>query len=360
MKRYNQVFIHLVSFFILILIMCNDAPIDLGNTSSSNPSDKKDVEFTKESIKISNHILPGYFVKSIAFDSKGVAWIGTSRQGLIKYDGDAAFYNPSNSNLPSCVIWDVEVDNNDNIWIGSDIGLIKYDRNNFTIFDTSNSPLAENIVWSIAIDNSNTLWLASCRFRQGGLMKYDGVEWTLYTPENSQLPYRSVTDVIVDNRNNIWVAISEGVNNGSIIKISGDTWTVFDKNKIGFPPYYFKNLALDSENNLYASIDYMLSSTLDISRPNIIKFDNKKWTIKNPVDKNGESLGYVSKINVDLSGKIWAALNTNNRGLAVFNGKKWLYIISDIPIGMFPEIAIDSANTVWLGAGDGVYLITQK
>lgn len=317
--------------------------------------------FRNVSIQISDHILQSYFVESIAFDSKGTAWIGTFKQGLIKYDGNATYYNSNNSTLPdSIVMWDIAVDKNDNIWIGSNAGLIKYDNNDFTLYNTSNSPLAEDIVWSIAIDDNNILWFASCRFRHGGLMKFDGNNWTIYTLENSELPFNSVRDVIVDSRNNIWVAMSEVVNNGSIIKITGDNWTIFDKEDIGFIPYYFRNLAVDIENNVYASIDYGLSSLWDMTRPNIIKYDGKNWTIINPVNENGESLGYVGKINIDLLGNIWASLEGREGFvLSVYNGNKWIYNNSDIPFDWISEISIDNKNTVWLGTGNGVYLIKQ-
>lgn len=272
--------------------------------------------FRSVSIQISDHILQGYFVTSIAFDSKGTAWIGTFKQGLIKYDGNATYYHSKNSTLPdSIVIRDIAVDKNDNIWIGSDAGLIKYDKKDFTLYNTSNSPLAEDIVWSIAIDDDNILWFASCRYRQGGLMKVDGENWTLYTPENSELPSNSVRDVIVDSRNNKWVAMSEVVNNECIIKITGDNWTIFDKEDIGFIPYYFGNLAVDTENNVYALLDYGLSSFWDMTRPNIIKYDGKNWTIINPVDDKGVSLGYVGKINIALIGNIWASLQGREVGL---------------------------------------------
>lgn len=303
------------------------------------------------SIRITDHILPDYFVTSVAFDSKGNAWIGTFKQGLIKYNGNATFFNSENSPLPdSIVMRDIAVDKNDNIWIGSDVGLIKFYKNEFTLYNTSNSPILENVIWSIAIDDNNILWFASCRFRQGGLMKFDGVNWTTFTPENSKLPSNSVRDVIVDNWNNKWIAMSETVNNGCIIKITGDNWIIFDEKDIGLSPYYFGNLAIDIENNLYASLDYMLSSLWDMTRPNIIKYDGIHWTINNPVDERGESLGYVGKINIDLSGNIWTCLHgREDFVLSVYNGKEWIYNNSDIPLDWISEIAIDKENTVWLG-----------
>ena len=43
-----------------------------------------------------------YWIYSIAFDSKGTAWLGTFKQGLIKYnpDGTGLVYNSTNTILP--------------------------------------------------------------------------------------------------------------------------------------------------------------------------------------------------------------------------------------------------------------------
>ena len=50
--------------------------------------EKERIIFKEIDFEVSKHILPEYFVKSIDFDSKGNAWIGTFKQGLIKYDGN--------------------------------------------------------------------------------------------------------------------------------------------------------------------------------------------------------------------------------------------------------------------------------
>lgn len=311
------------------------------------------------SIRITDHILRGYFVTCITFDGKGTAWIGTFRQGLIKYDGHAEYYHSKNSSLPdSAAMWDITADKEDNVWIGTDKGLIKYDQKDFTRYTASNSPLAENTVWSLAADENNVLWMASSRFMLGGLMKLDGLVWTLYTPENSELPFRGVRDVTVDGRNNIWAAVDGGVGKGRIIKIAGDQWTQFDEEDFGFMPYSFGCLAADAVHYLYVSMDYSLSSSYDMTRPNLVRYDGSKWTVINPVDGKGESAGYVGKITVDLFGNVWATLNGREGfDLGVFDGKKWIFNDAAFPANWGSEIAVDPSNTVWLGTGDGIFLI---
>ena len=258
-------------------------------------------EISEQSFKVSERILQDYFIISIAFDSKGAAWLGTFRQGLIKYENNSAvIYNFKDYGLPDeTIIYDLAIDHKNNVWLGSDYGLIKYDHKKFTLFNKTNSDIAEDVVWSIAVDENNVLWLASCWSKMGGLVKFDEKNWTLYTPQNSKMPINLIRDIIVDNRNSKWINLSDVINKASIAKLSGDKWEIFDKDNMGFTPFYFGNLTTDNRGNLYASIDYQYSSAINVNRPQIIKYDGENWTINNPVDENGNCLGYVKKIRMD-------------------------------------------------------------
>lgn len=147
---------------------------------------------------------------------------------------------------------------------------------------------------------------------------------------------------------------------GYILKISSENWTLFDEDHIGIDLYQLASLAVDNRNNVYASVDYSLSSLADMSRPNIIKYNGKKWTVHNPVDNTGESLGYVGNITADLNGNLWASVyGWDDVYLAVHNGQKWVHSGSALPINRSTEIAVDASNTIWIGTGDGIYLIEQ-
>ncbi|RKY57130.1 MAG: hypothetical protein DRP96_10520 [Candidatus Neomarinimicrobiota bacterium] len=325
-----------------------------------NACDKEITKPADRNLLLDNYdyILPDYFVTAIAFDSRGTAWIGTFKQGIIKYNGSATYYDSDNSNLPdSIVVRDIAVDKNNVVWIGSDAGLIKYSEDRFTVYDTANSPLAENVVWSIAVDADNVLWLASCRFRQGGLMTFDGLNWTLYTPDNSEMPANGIQSITIDSQNRIWLTAG---NAGCVVRISNNAWTIFGEEEIGFRPYYPWDIAVDGEDAVYVTIDYRLSSLADMTRPNLIKYNGKNWTVINPVDENGESLGYVECVCCDLDGKVWVSVYGGQYwGLAVYDGNIWKYNDGDGLFGSIFEIAADQENTMWIGTGSGIYLIEQ-
>jgi ligand-binding sensor domain-containing protein len=294
-------------------------------------------------------ILDGYFIKSIAFDSKGNAWIGTFKQGLIKYNPqETVIFNSENSNLPSnSVIWDIAVDSKDNVWIGCE-GLIKYDGNKFTHFNTTNSPVPEDFVYSIAIDSKDNIWFTSCRFKEGGFVKFDGTNWEIYTPDNSDLPVNSVKSITIDNYDNVWLALSEIVNNTYLIKISGTNWKKYTSEDLGFVPYYFGNIDINSQNKICGAIDYSLSSLGINPGPQVFVFDGQ----------NSEQLrindnARIISLTVDHEDNIWCALSG---GYAVYNGEQW--IVDDSAYresGVF-TIKQSGDNMIWLGTGDGIFI----
>lgn len=294
-------------------------------------------------------ILDGYFVTSIAFDSKGNAWIGTFKQGLIKYNsGETVVYNSSNSIIPSnSVIWDIAVDSRDNVWIGSD-GLFKYDGNRFSVYNSSNSPVPVDFVYSIAIDSKDNVWFTSCRFREGGFVKYNGTEFRVYTPDNSYLPAHSVKSIAVDKDDYVWLALSETVNNAYLLKISETVWESYTRAELGFAPYYFGNIDINSRNQVCGSIDYSLSSTGSNPGPHVFIFDGHN---SEQLRINGNQL--IRSLKVDNDDNIWCSIGG---GYAVYTGDNWL--VDDSTYREHGVFTISQANDnrIWLGTGDGVYI----
>ncbi|MGE5458257.1 MAG: two-component regulator propeller domain-containing protein [Methanococcaceae archaeon] len=325
--------------FILIILISISSCEKTGNSyKPGNPN-------TGFSLKI----LDNYFVKSIAFDSKGNAWIGTYKQGLIKYNPhETVIYNSYNSALPDdLVIWDIAVDSKDNVWIGCD-GIIKYDGIDFTTYNTTNSPVPEDFVYSIAIDSKDNIWFTSCRFREGGFVKFDGTNWEVYTPENSALPVRSVKSIAIDNSDNVWLALSEIVNNTYLVKISGPEWTTYSNEDLGFVPYYFAGIDINSQNKVCGAIDYSLSGSGINPGPQAFIFDGTKTEQLRINDKAG-----IKSLTVDNEDNLWCAIYG---GYAVYNGEQWIVDDSTFQESGVFTIRQANDNRIWLGTGDGIYI----
>ena len=296
-----------------------------------------------------NKILTGYFVTAIAFDSQSNAWIGTFRQGLIRYkNGEAIVYNSSNSPIPdNSVMWDIAVDSKDNVWIGCE-GMIKFDGVNFTLYNSQNTPIPEDFVHSIAIDSKDNIWFTSSRFREGGIVRFDGNTWKVFTPENSDLPVNLVQSIAVDHNDNVWLALGETVTESFLVKISGSNWTTYSRDNIGFTPYYFGNIDINSRNEVCASIDYSLSSSMFHSGPQAFVFDGYS-SIRLQLD----SITMIKSLKVDNEDNIWC--NTYN-GFAVYNWEKWT--INDSIFKGIGSFTIEQSpdKKIWIGTGDGIYI----
>jgi len=327
---------------------------------SSCEKENVDKIFKEASFKLDEKILEGYFVTAINFDSKGTAWIGTFNQGLLRYyNGQVTIFNKDNSPLDSSFIYDIAIDKNDNVWIGTN-GLIKYDGKTFKKYDSTNSIMPENFVRSLAIDKNNAIWFSSSRFKQGGLVKFDGNRWQLFTPENSKLPCNLIMDIVIDSDNTKWIAMGGStVNEVSMVKITNNGWTLISDKQFGFDPYYWGDLAVNNDNSVIATLNYGLSSTWDITRPNIAICQGNTWKINNPSDSFGNSLGYVSTICCDSNGFIWAALESNPefKKLAIFDGNKWCVNNDELETGGIFVMKADNKNRIWLGTGSGIQII---
>ena len=292
-------------------------------------------------------ILDGYIVRTIAFDSKGNAWIGTFNQGLIRYNGKKTIvYNSDNSTLSKgIVIWDVAVDKNDNVWIGESSGLWKFDGKEFTLYNSKNTAMPEDVVYSIAIDSKNNIWFASCRFRQGGLVKYDGNEWTAYTPDNSALPENLINSIAIDQSDNVWLTVDN-----YLVKVSNNKWEVFDKKDLGLTNYIFSGIQFNSKNQLLGINDHSFNNLYAQPPAELYFFNGKTATVLSYID-NVTTIPGTTKITIDHNNNIFVS------GCGVWIGGQWKpFDSSEFGGSGIWVIKEDLHHRLWFGTNNGIYI----
>ncbi|GAH32621.1 unnamed protein product, partial [marine sediment metagenome] len=292
------------------------------------------------------YFLKDYFVISIAFDSKGTAWIGTLNQGLIRFDGEVFHYNSSNSILSDTIMVPaIDVDTFDNIWIGSNVGLLKHKNKEFVISDKSNSPITHNIR-SLAVDKDNSVWFTNGDIYQGGIIQYNGKDWNLYTPDNSDLSSTVIYDITVDEENSKWFTCPDAV-----VKYSNNNWTVFHSNSSGINFDWVDKITVGVKGDIWISCDYSESSITG-DYPTVIKFNGINWSRMDLPKINNEKY-ITTDIYGDSKGIIWVA--TTGRELFYYNHGKWNYYCK-LPFTIF-TIKEDNFGRIWLGTGNGIYII---
>ena len=294
------------------------------------------------------HILTGYFVQSITFDHEGTAWIGTLKQGLLKYDTKPFHFDSSNSILPdSFSVGAMDIDNLGRVWIGSNIGLMKYDNNKFTKFDKSNSPI-KYYIYALSVDHNNSVWFTNGNIYNGGLVQYDNEKWNVYTPENSQLTTTVIYDIEVDNENNKWF-----VCNGAVIKYKDNHWTYYMTENTGINMTGAHQITFSNFNELWVLCDFSWSSVAYLDEPTVLKFDKSKWSIQDPPDFDSE-ISMATAIYSDSKGRVWLARGYE---LMYYYLGKWNYCCK-VPSIVF-AIKERNNNQIWLGTGNGIYIINE-
>jgi ligand-binding sensor domain-containing protein len=297
-------------------------------------------------------ILDGKPIASIAFDNNGTAWIGTIKQGIVKYkSGSVTYYNSSNSDFQdTAIIRDIKVDSKGNVWIGG-YGITKYDGNRFVTYNSKNSPIPVDWVTSIAIDSKDNIWFNSCRGGEGGLVKYDGKNWTIYNPDNSPMPVNFVQSIAIDKFDNIYLALQENVFHATIGKISKDnTWTFITNTDLGFNPFWFGNIVINNDNELCGSIDYLIYPVPveTLPGPQVFIY-NGATTTQLKFDDNPLS---TKAISVDKDNNIRCFGYSGS--YSIYNGIKW-----SVDYSSFEDIfAIVQTpdNKIWFGTGTGIVI----
>ena len=295
-------------------------------------------------------ILEEYFVSSIAFEDDGTAWVGTFKQGLIRYRaGDVTVYDPSNSPVnDTLVIRSIAVDRRGGVWIGCG-GLIHFNGTSFTLYNSENTPMPVDYIREITIDSRNVVWFSSSRFKEGGLVGFDGTNWTVYTPENSPLPDHLIQGICIDRNGSLWIALSGYVGEARLLRKSGPLWKEYTDDDLGFSPYYFGNMDVNSRNELFVSIDYSLSSLWQHPGPDLIKFNG--FTCE---QIQADSLrSYIRFISIDRNDRVWCASFDNIR---IYESGKWSTPITSLSgNGIF---AMEQApnGKMWIGTGRGIYI----
>ncbi|SKC13634.1 ligand-binding sensor domain-containing protein [Dyadobacter psychrophilus] len=320
---------------------------------SSCKKDSADV--APDGRRFSEIILKDYFINSIAFDKNGIAWLGTSKHGLIRYDGkSASIFNSSNSILTDAAIMALAVDKGNNIWIGSD-DLIKYDGSKFTRYEARQFGFPKNAVRSVAVDADDNIWFSCSSYQSGGLVKYDGSAFKTFTPANSKLPGNMVQSIVIDQSNHAWVAINDGIEEVSLARINADnSVSVAGSKELGFKPYYFGNIVVNNSNELLGSIDYSLSSLMIAGRPQIFKFNGSKARILNLPDEENVQY-YTHRIFSAKNGNLWVSFFGTDKECGIFDGKNWTFPkLGTSGIFAFAE---SPNGEMWLGTGEGVYIL---
>ncbi|MFO7660866.1 MAG: two-component regulator propeller domain-containing protein [Candidatus Cloacimonadaceae bacterium] len=281
-----------------------------------------------------------YYVNSLAVDSQNNLWMGVYNQ-VVKFNGtDWIVYNNLDSYAGSYAfdVTQIACDNQVNVWLGStNDGLLKYNGSGWTFFDINNGVIYNDYTNALYCDSANNLWLGTAF---GGLIKYDGTDWTVYSDyPNAIFPWR-VYDILVDAQNHIWTGTEH------LYEYNGTDWTVHNTANSPLPEIRQYNVHADSQDRIWLGGNSGLTCIA-----------GQTWTNYNNTN-SGFPQESAFALDSDSNGKLWClARDTGYDTLDVvsFDGTNWTVFNSSNSIltGDTFCLTVDNLNRVWLGSGHG-------
>jgi len=168
--------------------------------------------------------MPYSYVESMVVDSAGMVWIGSSGDGLHKFNPKTEHYthyrhDPLNpSSLSSNKIMSLFLDKSGVLWIGTrGGGLNKFDQKKEQFIHYKHDPrntksLSSNHIWSICEDRSGILWVGT---NDEGLNRFDqDTEQCIrykHDPNNSySLKTNFIRYIYKDNAGILWIGTLQG------------------------------------------------------------------------------------------------------------------------------------------------------
>ncbi len=190
-------------------------------------------------------------------DSEDYIWIGTTDNGLNKYDGNKVSIYKNNNNQPGTIgnnsIRYIFEDSRNNLWIGTNDGLNLYKprTESFTVFKhnfTDSIGRNSNFVKCIFEDSKGNLWIA---YDNGiGLCKWDYEKKSfIHYQINNDYNVNSITSIQEDSKGNLWIA-SRGPGIFRFRPETGD-FIAYNDPAIDFGKNHRKKICIDQNDKIW-------------------------------------------------------------------------------------------------------------
>ncbi|TAK57416.1 MAG: hypothetical protein EPO24_09930, partial [Bacteroidetes bacterium] len=315
-------------------------------------------------------------VLSLAQDSRGYLWIGTS-EGISIFDG-ATYKNYSiEDGLPGGLVRAILESKTEPgvMWIGTANGLSRFEKEKFTSY-TLGRTNQENRVYFMIEDSFGTLW---CATDEGVFLFRDGKALQFRKRQIKDWVYR----IAEDNNKNIWIGGSEGLwffergkdSLHTIRKLpsakeritaiypdaEGNVWvTRLDSIIEQFVGVHLTH----SFNHGYGYARYILDDKkgqLYLATTNGLLLLRKEEFSSGEVQRIGEENGLpdndLTRILFDREGNLWLA--GNGKGLARVSDRNFYSLsLPGAPIEFEQsKIIVDSYGRYWISSSEGVWEI---
>jgi signal transduction histidine kinase/ligand-binding sensor domain-containing protein/CheY-like chemotaxis protein len=358
------------------------------------------------------------YIESIYRDSKDYIWIGTTSNGLNRYDGNGMTVYQNTDGQPGEIsnngIRCIFEDSKNNLWVGTYDGLNLYDpgTESFKVFRhgfADSTSANKNSVRCVFEDSKGNLWIA---FDRGvGLCKWDYekksfIRYQINKCLGNYIKANSITSVQEDLKGNLWIAargpgiyqfqpktgsfvayndpnVDLGKNHRKKIYIDrndkiwigslGKGLFLFNPSTCGFKHYGINNGNKGLNSQLVTDViqkdrQHLLIAT-DQGGINIFNMVSNtfEYIVQDETIKHGLNNNGILCLHQDKEGILWAG--TSRGGVNYFNPKLYKFNLvehnnknpNSLSYGIVGCFYEDSKGLIWIGTdGGGVNVYNPK
>ncbi len=300
-------------------------------------------------------------VYDITTGSGSSLWLGTSSQGLIRFDPQMRSHRPYSYNvmdgesIGDNLVYSVIQDNSGNVWAATNGSLSKADLHHKPILVKRHSPavissLSSNTILGLTKDAMGDLWVATIN----GLNQYDMLNDGFIRYYHDVNDARSISgnemwSAYTDSKGNLWFgAYGEGINRKTPWKEGFDHFKNDPKDSTSFQGETAFTFYEDSEQRLWVGSELGLN-LFDPTTESFRFFS---------ADSTGQAA--IRAIHEDQYGIIW--LGTEGDGLMAFNPEGETFTAYEYEAGASHGLASvsvlmlfkDSDDIMWIGTDRGL------
>ncbi|WP_224994779.1 hybrid sensor histidine kinase/response regulator transcription factor [Cesiribacter sp. SM1] len=308
------------------------------------------------------------FTQTIVEDREGNLWLGTKYGGLLKFDThtatfEAFVHDPLHSNsISHNDVRSLAFDEKGLLWVGTYHGLNLLEPRSgriIRILNDKNNPasLSKNAIKSIFLDRKNTVWVGTY---YGGINMLDSQyhNFRNYVQSTHGLRFDVVSAMVEDKQGNVYVGTEGGgislfnPRNGSFSLIGSqyENGEISSKN--------IKSLYLDDKQKLWIGTFNAGLNILDLQSGEIEYFSKEAGNLNTVNDNN------IYAIVQQNDSLFW--LGTHGGGLSLYNreSRQFTHIKEGTENGLSSNFVrtlyIDSGGNLWAGTQAGLNFLSAE
>lgn len=313
---------------------------------------------TEDSNSLSNNN-----ISKILKDNKGNLWVSTYAGGLNKFNIQTEkfkrfqHHSLNGNSIISDTIYHMVIDNDEKFWIGTPRGISVFDPNsdNFTNLQSDNNLFSLSDISDLYCDNAGAVWI--CSSHEYGFIICNTLKWKFnyyknLSGDNDSLTFNPTTSVCEDHLGNFWIGTGKGIDvlNKKKEKVRHFEHNPKDSTSLGKNTVL--NIYKDKKNFMWIGTSY---GPLD-------RYDPEKNIFTHFYDTDGEGFR-TFQIFEDKKGYLWIGLSES--GIRVFDSsrtliREYLYTKKDnspYTNANITDIFEDSKENIWVGSRFGLATI---